>query len=1591
MRKIASALAFLFVSHTLICQTILKVGNGQQYSTLQDAYNAIPATINTAYIIRLEAGYNSSFETFPITFGFKAGTTPARTITVQPAVAGLAIAGSNTGASLVFHGAENVILDGRVNGAGQSDLILLNTNNTGNCINIQNGTSNCIIQYCKIQGVSTALGLVEFTYNAAAPTNKLDDNNKIQFNDFSPYLNYCYRFINGDNNRATNTLIYGNTFAEFMKIIASSSIVNRAVSFNKTSTGLTIRANHFFEGTTATTSGSGLCYIYCANAIKKLLIDSNYMGGSQKFSKGNQTKSNPASGTSAFNLISVRALSGVAQTDRHVVRANTLKNIFVSNYKGAFILVEGNSLIESNQLGDPDTARQTVLEPLFVFINADCNTTDLDTVRYNRINRTKIDNRGDPMGNLVVSGIIKNSGFNYRNVIGSQNAGDSVYINSSYLFEGECKSAYSVENSIERTTTGGSVFYNSRYIKNNSFRNSRLGGFVFGNYSSPLPNYIVGNKIDSTELYGYIDLSANAVTADSIKLESNFVTNSKVYDVQGFIHIASTVNLRKTEISRNKFINWKNGIGAGSVIDVSVTSAGIIAEDNEMSNINLSKLTSSRIMSFVYLKPAVAFTTPKTFLVKGNIIRNIFIKELVSNVSVIFCDDEDVKVIGVMEGNIIENIRDSINAGTVSFNIIHCGNMDSISGNVINNISLSSASGELSGINSSNGGGTDSTDVVSNTITGLTFRGSGAGRVYGMNVSGKIEADGNFIGFLHNNSNLGEVAGIFTSYSLFKNNIIALGVDTAGNALALRSSVYGVKINNTRSAIDLWNNTIYIRGAAQNATLRTSCYYDSVVSRNQISRVFNNIFWNATTNGDSTKHSLYYSVSPLNMAADYNIYYKNTGGRLLTYNNGVNWQRTIAQIRSALPGQNGNSGDSAITLQNPDGDEAHINFSPAGTNLIGKGFTSAWVNRDFYKLLRSNPPTIGAIEKVNIVLPVADFYSSNCGSKDTNAVLVIAQNAPYIWTSYRLYYNNTMLASATLVDSDTISGLKNGFYTITYKNGVSGDSVEQQIFISTNEEVTFQLNSRISPDCGGLGQGRAVIVPANGTAAYEFTGIGAPNTTGIYNDLAPGNYTINVKSLEGCRNSINFTITNAPLFVAALDSVKAQTLCLQTNGYIKVSASAGLAPILYNIGTSQNSTGIFSPIGAGQYIVTITDGAGCFQDITVNVPDQNPVVNATVSAISTNTKCKNYNGSVVLQITGTSGNYSYNWSNGSNGQNLIGVKGGSYTAIIKDNSGCADTVSAVVPENVASLSATSTTFVNRECVGGSGSMNVSITGGKSPFTYSWSNGSIKSNLSSVLGGTYRVTITDAAECTVVVQNQVPNDTTGIGVGIKDDEPNTGCKNFNGAATAFYTNGYQPHTYLWSDGNATARHIEMAPGTYTVTITDAAGCTGKSSYTVLEQSPQIDLLYSITNESVAGATDGRAIIYTNIGSSPLAINYNGTIVNDVMYGLAAGNYPITVTDANGCIATGSFTIGVGFNTYIDEVAYPGVKSYPNPTGNMLFVTQGEAVRIFSADGRFLMESVLGVDKSIDVSRLTSGIYIAEVHASGRAFRIRWFKI
>ena len=541
-----------------------------------------------------------------------------------------------------------------------------------------------------------------------------------------------------------------------------------------------------------------------------------------------------------------------------------------------------------------------------------------------------------------------------------------------------------------------------------------------------------------------------------------------------------------------------------------------------------------------------------------------------------------------------------------------------------------------------------------------------------------------------------------------------------------------------------------------------------------------------------------------------------------------------------------------------------------------------------------------SIDSVTIIEPVPMTLTMNStdmscnGTCDgTTAVSVVGGFSPYTYTWASVPVGQVAAGQGT----DSIFNLCDGTYTVTVTDS-NGCTLNNNAVV--NEPAPIVINLTTSDlSCNAICNGTASVAPAGGNGPYTVSWDGAPfaASTAI-SGLCAGPHTVSVRDFNGCTESLNFTINEPPLLTTTTTGtdILCNSVC---SGTATTTPAGGTAPYTYlwsNGDTTSNTSGLC----AGTYIVTITDDSLCtvVDSVTINEPvalDANP----QFTNMSCNGVC---DGTAISLPLGGTAPYTYSWAPGGNSQSLSNLCAGQYIITVTDSNNCtdADTVNILEPTllavNAVSINASCGTICDGEAT-------ANPSGGTTPYTYAWSNGDTTQNAINLCAGTYGVTVTDSAGCSVIDSVTINN---LIIISIITDTIGISCNGLcDGQATANPSGGTTPYQYSWNTVPVqnTQTATGLCPGNYTVTVTDTNGCASSQSVDMPVDPSVLVPNGAFTNVSCNGDCDGTVSSSPTGGTPPYTIVWSVPDTNN----LCPGTYTVTVTDANSCSQTDTLVV------------------------------------------------------------------------------------
>lgn len=497
--------------------------------------------------------------------------------------------------------------------------------------------------------------------------------------------------------------------------------------------------------------------------------------------------------------------------------------------------------------------------------------------------------------------------------------------------------------------------------------------------------------------------------------------------------------------------------------------------------------------------------------------------------------------------------------------------------------------------------------------------------------------------------------------------------------------------------------------------------------------------------------------------------------------------------------------------------------------------------------------------------------------------------------------------------TDTATALTAGTYDVTITDAnscfVTGS-------VTVNEPPLILLDSfTIDVSCNAAMDGSAKVLVQGGTSPYTYVWSANANgqTTDSIVGLSGGTYSVTVTDANGCTDNISMYVDEASPIV--LTTSMTQATCNGfTDGSAIVSATGGVSTSYtyqWDANALNQTTATANNLTTGTYFVTVTDATGICTAVTSVTVTAPPSMALTTISNSPSTTCSyNTDGTAVVTPSGGNGGYTYLWNQGTNPTDsaVIGLPAGISYVTVTDLLGCQEIDSVVIagpPPVVANPTATPIS-----CNGADdGIITLAPVGGTGGLTFAWSTGDPTQDISGLAAGTYFVTITDANNCiftdsaTIIEPDTLQTTATMTAVS---------CLGGNdGTASALPLGGQGAYTYNWSSSSTDSTATILTAGTYTLTVTDAAGCTDTASIIVTEPVTAVTSTISGTNLLCNGDGSGTATVVPSGGTvgSGYTFLWNDALgqTTATATGLAAGPYEVTVTDGNGCTTTNTITL------------------------------------------------------------------------------------
>ncbi|TKC01081.1 hypothetical protein FA046_05225, partial [Pedobacter cryophilus] len=549
----------------------------------------------------------------------------------------------------------------------------------------------------------------------------------------------------------------------------------------------------------------------------------------------------------------------------------------------------------------------------------------------------------------------------------------------------------------------------------------------------------------------------------------------------------------------------------------------------------------------------------------------------------------------------------------------------------------------------------------------------------------------------------------------------------------------------------------------------------------------------------------------------------------------------------------------------------------------------------------------------------------------------------------------------TFQASNVFAGILAGAQTFTVKDA---NSCIKTFPISITEPSLLSLTATNTAILCNGGTATVTLSASGGTSTYQYSKDGVTyQSSNTFASQIAGSYTFYVKDFNNCIQTKTLIITE-PAVLAVAETHQNINCFGDATGSIDVTISGGTLP--YTFTWTNGETALDqSNLAAGTYTLNVTDANSCTISKTIIIT-QPPVISIAMSRV--NVKCYGEaTGGINVTLTGGTAPYTFEWNNGAITEDLNNVTAGNYSVTVTDSNGCLGFASLSITQPAAALTLTETHINNTCFAANAGSIDLSVSGGVSPYLYSWSSGQTIQDIASLAPGNYTVTVTDANSCTstktITITPLTPFTLSSSKIDVICNGAATGEINLN------LSGGTLPYTIIWSNGATTANLQNLVAGTYSYTATDNNGCVINNSVTIIQPSA---LTFVGVNTSIlcAGGTS-NVTLTTSGGTGIYQYSKDGITFqsSNVYTDLLAGDYTFTVKDANNCIKTFSITISeptlltlTGSNT--------NILCFGETSSVTLTASGGTGAYQYSKDG-------ITFQSSNSFSSLTAGTYTFSV--------------
>ena len=481
------------------------------------------------------------------------------------------------------------------------------------------------------------------------------------------------------------------------------------------------------------------------------------------------------------------------------------------------------------------------------------------------------------------------------------------------------------------------------------------------------------------------------------------------------------------------------------------------------------------------------------------------------------------------------------------------------------------------------------------------------------------------------------------------------------------------------------------------------------------------------------------------------------------------------------------------------------------------------------------------------------------------------------------------------------SELGSGNYQLTIIDSY-GCNLYKEIELMDPDMITADIVAETELDCNDDADGRINLVSLNQEVSILWN---TGDTTSYLQQLNAGDYFVTLTNFNGCNKVLTYNLPEPPPITYAVNTIRHNNCKDGSRGSIAILATGGTAPYTFAWSNGDTISQIHNLI-AGNYTVTISDFKGCQEIADFEIEEPLPVVATFMSNPPT---CdSSTDGRLELTISPDYHDADYLWNTGDTTANLE-VSKGRYQVTVTTVPDCPivfETEVLAPPPVSIKFSEYLPVFCYGEATG---EVTIEINGGTSPYEIQWADGDFGLTRNNMAIGDYFVTVSDNNSCQMTESFKMLGPELPF-VNIQSHNPL--CQNSPTGSVSLESNiNLATSNVRWNDGSTAIERTNLKSGVYSVTVTDNLGCAATAQITLTDPEP-LEIVSEIKNIDCFQESTGEILLSVDGGTGPIDIIWSDSLSTDSASllhrtKLATGNYTATITDANNCTLSETYTI------------------------------------------------------------------------------------